>query len=373
MCPVPSFALGAWLDMTGTLAPSQRGEMTLWATGVCVVQEPTRPLEMLPSHGRVPPEQRFVTHPEQVALLRRRSTLLRSLRQSLWTESFEETETPILHRFASGAAAQPSTTYSRASEAELSLRIAPEPHLIRLMAAGFPRIFEVARSFRNEGFSARHHPEFTLLEVYEAGASLSRSITHCAELFTSSFAALGLNPSVVSFRGNILNFSSPRIVDLRVLVEEQTACQSVDDCVSFLLEQGVTPPLEPLEAWFAVFEHAVEERLIQPTFVAGYPASVSPLALSLDNTWAERFELFAGGMELANGFEQNRDSAIQEERFRSQALRRNSDDIMPSDEEYLFAMGWGLPPLSGFGIGTDRLAMMALQVEHIRQAILFPM
>ena len=131
--------------------------------------------------------------------------------------------------------------------------------------------------------------------------------------------------------------------------------------------------MEPLEAWLAVFEHAVEERLIQPTFVAGYPASVSPLALSLDNTWAERFELFAGGMELANGFEQNRDSAIQEERFRSQALRRNSDDIMPSDEEYLFAMGWGLPPLSGFGIGTDRLAMMALQVEHIRQAILFPM
>lgn len=247
MCPVPSFALGAWLDMTGTLAPSQRGEMTLWATGVCVVQEPTRPLEMLTSHGRVPPEQRFVTHPEQVALLRRRSTLLRSLRQSLWTESFEETETPILHRFASGAAAQPSTTYSRASEAELSLRIAPEPHLIRLMAAGFPRIFEVARSFRNEGFSARHHPEFTLLEVYEAGASLSRSITHCGELFTSSFAALGLNPSVVSFRGNILNFSSPRIVDLRVLVEEQTACQSVDDCVSFLLEQGVTPP--PWNLW----------------------------------------------------------------------------------------------------------------------------
>ena len=372
--PLPDpLPIGAWLEVEGQVYPSRAGELTLWVEHAQVVQCPTRPVETHPEHGRVPPEQRFVVEPAQIDQARRRTRLLRALREGLWAQGFEEMETPILHRSASGAAARPFLTHSRALDSALALRVAPEPHLIRLLAAGFPRVFEIARAFRNEGVSARHQPEFTLMEVYEASATLDRSIGHCTQLITQALQGAGVDPAAVPCRGHLLDFTRPRVVSLRGIVEDFTGCDSVEACQAWLTSGFHPVPDEPLEAWCAVFEHGVEQHLIQPTFVCDYPASISPLAASVDGQWATRFELFASGMELANGFEQNRDEAVQRERFAAQARRAGEDDVMQADEEYLFAMGWGLPPLSGFGIGIDRLVMLALGVPSIREAVLFPM
>lgn len=364
---------GAWIRVQGEVYPSQRGELTLWASSIEVVQRPSRPIEEQPSDGRVPPEQRFVVEPAQVDVARRRTHVLRALRQALWGEHFEEMETPILHRSASGAAARPFQTWSRALEMDLALRVAPEPHLIRLLAAGFPRVFEIARAFRNEGVSPRHQPEFTLIEVYQAGATMDQSIVHCTDLIHAALEAAGTPVPCAPFRDHCLDWSAPRVVSLRDIVAEVVDCHSIQQCQAWLQAHDHGIPDAPLEAWVAVFEHAVESTLINPTFVVEWPTSISPLAASVDGQWAIRFELFAAGMELANGFEQNRDEVEQRARFAEQARRAGCEDVMMADEDYLFAMGWGLPPLSGFGIGIDRLVMLALNQPTIRDAVLFPM
>ena len=361
---------GAWLEVAGSVSPSRTGTLTLWAEQCTLAQSPTRPLEELPVGRPSPPEQRFLTNPAACTQALQRSSLLRALRQALWAEQFEEVETPILHRSASGAAARPFVTQSWALERELALRVAPEPHLIRLLAAGFPRVFEVARSFRNEGVSARHQPEFTLLEVYEAGATMDQSIAHCTQVITQALVGAGADPAAAPFGAHVLNWTAPRVVNLRALVEEVVGCQTAGECQAWLRTHGHGPAPSPEEAWSEVFNHAVEATLIQPTFVTTWPASISPLPAS-SGAWATRFELFAGGMELANGFEQNRCEQLQRARFAEQAARVG-EEMMQSDEEYLFAMGWGLPPLSGFGIGVDRLVMFATNVS-IREAVLFPM
>ena len=372
--PLPDpLPVGAWLHAEGPVHPSRTGELTLWVQSAQVAQCPTRPLEARPENARVPPEQRFVVDPAELRRLRGRSHLVRALRELLWSERFEEVETPILHRSASGAAARPFLTHARATESQLALRVAPEPHLIRLLAAGFPRVFEIARAFRNEGVSPRHQPEFTLIEVYEAAATIERSIAHCTQLLCAALQGAGVDPSAVPWRTHALDFTRPRVASMRELVEELTGCNSVEACQQWLQARFHAVPSEPLEAWCAVFEHGVEQHLVQPTFVCEHPASLSPLAASQDGVWACRFELFAGGMELANGFEQNRDEDIQRARFSAQARRAGEEEVMQADEEYLFAMGWGLPPLSGFGIGVDRVAMLALGVPSIRDAVLFPM
>lgn len=364
---------GTWVRFEGEVYPSQRGELTLWATHIEIVQRPSRPIEQQPDDGRVPPEQRFVVDPLLTVNARRRCAVVRALREELWGEQFEEMETPILHRSASGAAARPFQTWSRAMETELSLRVAPEPHLIRLLAAGFPRVFEIARAFRNEGVSPRHQPEFTLIEVYQSNATLTRSIAHCTQLIHAALGAAGVSVGHAPFGGHRLDWRTPRVVSLRTLVGEVAGCYSEVDCAQWLQSHGHAVPQVRDEYWVAVFEHAVEHALIQPTFVVEWPVSISPLASSDDGRWACRFELFAGGMEIANGFEQNRDEDEQRARFTRQAQRCGGEDVMDADEDYLFAMGWGLPPLSGFGIGIDRLVMLALNHATIREAVLFPM
>lgn len=332
-----------------------------------------RPLEEQPSEVRVPPEQHLLLDSARLLRARQRSAIVRALREELWRGGFEEMETPILHRSASGASARPFQCHSRALETTLSLRVAPEPHLIRLMSAGFPRIFEIARAFRNEGLSSRHQPEFTLMEVYEAGAPLARSIQQCTQLIHCALISAQTPIEQAPFGEHLLDWRSPRVVSLRDLVEEQLQCHSAQQCQAWLQARGHEVPAVLEEAWSSVFEHGIESQLIQPTFVVEWPTSISPLAYSQDETWAVRFELFAGGMELANGFEQNRSEPVQRARFLQQSHRRNSEDVMQADEEYLFAMGWGLPPIGGFGIGIDRLIMLIQNAPLIQDVVLFPM
>jgi lysyl-tRNA synthetase class 2 len=371
--PFPDAPLGAWMHVCGELSPSRSGELTLWAQSCEIAQTPLRPLEEQPLDARIPPEQHLLLDPARLLRARQRSALVRSLREALWGDEFEETETPILHRSASGAAARPFQCHSRALETTLSLRVAPEPHLIRLMSAGFPRIFEIARAFRNEGLSRRHQPEFTLMEVYEAGASLSRSIEQCTQLIHRALEASHTPIDQAPFGEHILDWRSPHIVSLRALVEERTQCQSAQQCQAWLQARHHEVPAVLEEAWSSVFEHGIERELIQPTFVVEWPSSISPLAYSEDEAWATRFELFAGGMEIANGFEQNRSEPVQRARFLQQSQRAGEEDVMQADEEYLFAMGWGLPPIGGFGIGIDRLVMLAQNTPQIQDVVLFPM
>lgn len=371
-CPSEAWVIGAWLEVEGEFLPSRAGEPTIWAARSQLHQVPTRPLEELPSEGRAPPEQRWLLAPETLGQARMRSLLVRAVRSCLEGLEFEEVETPILTISPSGAAARPFETYARALERTLALRVAPEPHLIRLLAGGFVRIFEIAPTFRNEGISERHHPQFTLLEAYEAFADLPATMAQVEAVVRAALMATGVPLQAAPFRGAELNWTCVRRATLRALVREHAACASVSECQAFLRAGGAAVPEAPLEAWSAVFEAAVEPLLIQPTFVTEWPASISPLALSECGEWATRFELYAGGMELANGYEQNRSEALQRERFAAQARRAGREEIMATDAEYLHAMGWGLPPLSGFGIGIERLVMFATNASHIREAVLFP-
>lgn len=371
-CLIPQeLMVGSWIEVQGLYRPSLRGEPTLWINHCQVHNSPTQPLEQQPPQANAP-EQRFLLEPTLIPLARRRSSLIRGLRETLWSEEFHEVETPVLHTSATGASARPFVTHARAIDQSMFLRVAPEAHLIRLMSAGFDRIFEVARSFRNEGLSNRHQPEFSLLEVYQAGATMEQSMNHVVRLIVGALTHAGIDPACAVFGEHTLDWTNARVVSLSDLVQEHTGCVTSSDCMTWLQARGLAVPVEQNEMHLVVFEHAIEQTIVQPTFVHSYPVSTSPLARQVGEV-ARRFELFAGGMELANGFEQNICPIVQRERFLQQALRQGCEDVMQTDEDYLFAMQWGLPPIGGFGIGIDRLVMLGLNHPCIRDALLFPM
>lgn len=365
-------AVGQWVEVEGVVHPTQRGELSLWAERWVVHSQATEAFETQPEHGRVPPEQRFVLNPSLVDTARVRALTTRTLRQCLWAEGFEEVSTPVLGRFASGAAARPFATWARAHEREMFLRVAPEAQLIRLLMAGFDSVFELGPCFRNEGVSERHQPQFELLECYRVGEQMEQTMERLEHLLRQTLLASG---SLVRMWGeHMLDWSGVRRATLEELVEEHTGCLSATDCVEWARERGLWHEgNDPLLAWCVVFEHAVEARLVQPTFVTRWPVCVSPLARHTDNGWSARFELYASGMELANGYEQEMDREEQRRRFAQQANLHGQEDVMSADEEYLFAMGWGMPPLSGFGLGIDRWVQMLTNSADIRTVVLLPL
>ena len=244
------------------------------------------------------------------------------------------------------------------------LRIAPELYLKRLLVGGFERVFEINRSFRNEGLSTKHNPEFTMLEYYEAYTSLENTIEFTEKMIKQACIEIndGLN---ISWGEDEIDLSNFRKANLADLVLEQNSALSVEDIEKM-------PGKELLE----VFENTVEEKLIQPTFVIGYPVEVSPLSRrNNDNpNIADRFELFIGGKELANGFCELNDPDDQAERFREQVKAKDTGDkeAMSFDEDYVIALEHGMPPAVGVGIGIDRLVMMITNQTSIRDVILFP-
>ena len=289
----------------------------------------------------------------------------------------------MMHSIPGGAVAKPFITQHNALDRELFLRIAPELHLKRLLVGGFEKVFEINRSFRNEGLSTRHNPEFTMLEFYAAFATFNGTIDFTKNIIQSASAAIGNNDEI-EWDDDKIDLSNFSIKTLNNLVLEHNSELSIEDLTNLdkltSYSKSLKVPLK--ESWgpgkivLEIFEKTVENKLIQPTFVTEYPVEVSPLSRRNNENpaIADRFELFIGGKEIANGFCELNDPDDQAERFKDQARAKadGDDEAMGFDEDYIIALEHGMPPAVGVGIGIDRLVMMLTNQSSIRDVILFP-
>ena len=362
--------LGDIIGVTGKLFKTNTDELTLEAHSIVLITKALRP--MPEKHkGLADIETRYrqryidlMSNPESKAIFVKRSNIIAAVRSTMLQDGFLEVETPMMHSIPGGAVAKPFITHHNALDRELFLRIAPELHLKRLLVGGFEKVFEINRSFRNEGLSTRHNPEFTMLEYYEAFTSLSNTIEFTENMIKT--ASKKVNESEKIKWGDdeidLGNFRQASLADL-VLAENKDLTQDNIDKMDGkkLLE---------------LFENSVEDKLIQPTFVIGYPVEVSPLSRrNNDNPEiADRFELFIGGKEIANGFCELNDPDDQAERFSEQVKAKDTGDkeAMSFDEDYVIALEHGMPPAVGVGIGVDRLVMMITNQTSIRDVLLFP-
>jgi len=384
-----SWDLGDIIGISGNLFKTKTEELTVEAHAITLITKSLRP--MPEKHKgladiEIKYRQRYLdlmSNPESQEVFRKRSQIVSSIRSSMLEEGFLEVETPMMHSIPGGAVAKPFITHHNALDRELFLRIAPELHLKRLLVGGFEKVFEINRSFRNEGLSTRHNPEFTMLEFYAAFATFDGTIDFTKNIIQSASAAIGNNDEI-EWDGDKIDLSNFSIKTLNNLVLEHNSELNNDDLTNLDKLRGYSKSLKvPFkESWGAgkvlleIFEKSVETNLIQPTFVTEYPVEVSPLSRrNNDNpSIADRFELFIGGKEIANGFCELNDPDDQAERFQEQVQAKadGDDEAMGFDEDYITALEHGMPPAVGVGIGIDRLVMMLTNQSSIRDVILFP-
>jgi lysyl-tRNA synthetase class 2 len=390
--------LGDHVGVTGVVFRTRTGELSVKATGLVFLVKCLRPL---PDkwHGLTDVEikyrQRYVdliVSEETRRTFEVRARVVSYLRRFFDARGFLEVETPMMQLIAGGAAARPFVTHHNALDVDLYLRIAPELYLKRLVTGGFPKVYEINRNFRNEGISTQHNPEFTMLEFYTAYAD-ARDQMALTEEFLAGAAREILGTTLLPWGEETISFEAPfRRLSMKSAVVEHgrdvpsgairpEELESLDGLKSAAARAGV----EALERFGDVpgkllaelFETLAEPHLLQPTFVVDYPAEISPLAKTRpdDPTTADRFELFVGRMELANGFSELNDPDEQAERFRAQVAQRakGDDEAMLYDEDYVEALSYGMPPTAGEGVGIDRLAMLFTNSRSIRDVIFFPL
>ena len=362
--------LGDIIGVEGKLFKTRTDELTIEASKVILLTKSIRPMPDK-FKGLADIETRYrqryldlMSNEESKKVFMDRTKVVESMRSSLKERDFIEVETPMMHPIPGGAVARPFITNHNALDRDLYLRIAPELYLKRLLVGGFERVFEINRSFRNEGLSTKHNPEFTMLEYYEAYSSLDRTISFTEDMIKK--ASKEVNKSLLLQWGeDSIDLSSFRKVSLSDLVLEE----NLELTEKSLQEMGGKKLLE-------LFEETIEAKLIQPTFVIGYPVEVSPLSRrNNDNPEiADRFELFIGGKEIANGFCELNDPDDQAERFKDQVKAKDAGDkeAMAYDEDYVTALEHGMPPAVGVGIGIDRLVMLITNQTSIRDVLLFP-
>ena len=362
--------LGDIVGIKGKLFKTKTNELTIEASAVSLITKSIRPMPDK-FKGLADIETRYrqryldlMSNENQKQVFLNRSAIIESLRESLKDRNFVEVETPMMHPIPGGAVARPFVTKHNALDRELFLRIAPELYLKRLLVGGFERVFEINRSFRNEGLSTKHNPEFTMLEYYEAFTTLENTIEFTENMIKKACELI--NDSLnISWGDDQINLSKFRKAKLADLVLEHNNSINEDQIAKM-------DGKELLE----LFESSVEENLIEPTFVIGYPVEVSPLSRRNNENpeIADRFELFIGGKEIANGFCELNDPDDQADRFREQVKAKDTGDkeAMSFDEDYVTALEHGMPPAVGVGIGIDRLVMMITNQTSIRDVILFP-
>ncbi len=381
--------LGDWLGASGEVVTSRRGELSVDVTTLTPLSKALRPL---PDkwHGLSDEDVRY--RQREVDLLanadsRRvfdvRFKTLASLRASMVAQGFVEVETPILQNQAGGALARPFVTHSNALDIDLSLRIAPELFLKRLVVGGYERVFEIARNFRNEGIDTRHSPEFTSLEAYRALGDVREGmdLTEMAVVAAAQAAAGRLHFTVGERRVD-LTPPWPRRELLDLLEEVVGRRLHPSDPVERARAVCRAHDVDFLDSWgsgkliFELYDHLLQVNVLDPMFICGFPVEVSPLARHRpdDPTMADRFELVIDAKELANGYSELNVPEEQEERFVAQAVAAASGDLEahPADRAFVRALEYGLPPTSGIGIGIDRLVMLLAEVTSIRDVILFP-
>ena len=384
-----SWDLGDIIGISGNLFKTKTEELTVEAHSITLITKSLRP--MPEKHkGLVDIEikyrQRYLdlmSSPESKEVFVKRSKIISAVRSSMLEDGFLEVETPMMHSIPGGAVAKPFITQHNALDRELFLRIAPELHLKRLLVGGFEKVFEINRSFRNEGLSTRHNPEFTMLEFYAAFATFTGTIDFTKTIIQSASKAIG-NDNEIEWDGDTINLSNFSIKTINDLVlEHNSELKSADlDNLEMLISHAESIKIPLKDSWgpgkilLEIFEKTVENKLIQPTFVTDYPVEVSPLSRrNNDNpSIADRFELFIGGKEIANGFCELNDPDDQAERFKEQVKAKadGDDEAMGFDEDYITALEHGMPPAVGVGVGIDRLVMMLTNQSSIRDVILFP-
>ena len=372
---------GDLVGVTGELGFTQKGEPTVWATDVRLLAKAVAPPPEK-HHGLADKELRYrrryvdLWNPEVRTVFETRSRVLSAIRRYLEDEGYLEVETPTLHPIMGGATARPFIARYNALDTDFYLRVAPELYLKRLIVGGLERVFEVARNFRNEGLSQRHNPEFTMLELYEAQADYERMM-ELTEGIVSAGVAVALDSSTATFRGDEYDLSTPfprlKYADL---FREHAGCEFDDEPAvrAKATELGLPDPGSFAKLSNDVFEATVEPHLKGPVFVCDYPVAICPLAKTSpdDPRFAERFEIFLGGMELGNAFTELNDPAEQERRFTEQVASKDPEAPGEVDFDYVQALEYGLPPTGGLGIGVDRLVMVLTNQDSIRDVLLFP-
>jgi lysyl-tRNA synthetase class 2 len=388
--------LGDIVAAEGKVFKTKTGELSIHATSVRLLTKSLRPMPDK-FHGMADQEtkyrQRYVDLMTDVEARKRfmaRSKAVAALREFMVSHDFLEVETPMLHPIPGGANAKPFKTHHNALDQEMFLRIAPELYLKRLIVGGFDRVFEINRSYRNEGISVRHNPEFTMMEFYAAYWNYQDLMDYTEELIRD-VAQKACGSLVLNYgtgrSGGPIDLSKPfeRLTIVEAIRKYTEAGDNVNDAVwltNAVKKLGLTEAKNRLEGrtlaslQVLYFEEAVEEQLWQPTFIMEHPTEISPLARANDERpeVTERFELYITGREFGNGFSELNDAEDQAARFHAQVTAKDSgdDEAMHFDHDFVRALEYGMPPTGGCGVGIDRLMMLLTDSASIRDVILFP-
>ncbi len=381
--------VGDFIGVRGPLFKTHTGEITVSVKEFVLLSKAIR---LLPEkwHGVKDPELRYrkryldlISNRDVMELFVKRSKIIDAIRTFLKNKGFLEVETPMLQPVAGGAVAKPFVTHYNALDQDMYLRIAPELYLKRLIIGGFEKIFELNRNFRNEGISTKHNPEFTMMEVYWAYADYKEMMNLTEELICTTAKEV-VKKETIQFKGDEINLKPPfKRISFKEAFKKYVGIdveKLKDPKISEEILRKLDIKMDKAKTFGNVvneiFDKKVEINFIQPTFVYDYPIEISPLAKRsrADPHTVERFELFIGGMELANAFSELNDPIDQYERFKEQAEARSSgeEETHVMDMDYVEAMEYGLPPTGGLGIGIDRLIMLLMNKESIREVILFP-
>ena len=381
--------IGDIIGASGKLLRTKSGEPTLEVDKFTLLAKSLQPLPEK-WHGLSDIDKRYrqryldlIANTEIKGIFRVRSQIITAIRQFLNQRDFLEVETPVLQPSAGGALARPFITHHHTLDQDFYLRIALELHLKRLIVGGFDKVYELGRTFRNEGISTRHNPEFTMLESYETYADYN-DVMNMVEEMVSEVSQQILGTNEVKFGDNTLNFKPPwQRISLRQAIEQYSGIdfEKYPDADSLRAEMvklnmEVDPQKDRGRLIDDLISSFVEPNLIQPTFLIDYPVEMSPLAKTKpdNDRLVERFEAFAAGMEIANAFTELNDPTEQRQRFIQQQKERQAEDKETEtiDEDYLLALEYGMPPTGGLGVGIDRLVMLLTGQQSIREVILFP-
>ncbi|HEY6967175.1 MAG TPA: lysine--tRNA ligase [Burkholderiales bacterium] len=379
--------LGDIVGATGTLFKTKTGELTIQASALRLLVKALRPLPEK-FHGMADQEMKYrqryvdlIVTDKTRDVFGKRMKIVQALRQAMDGDGYLEVETPMMQPIPGGAVARPFRTHHHALDMDMYLRIAPELYLKRLVVGGMERVYEINRNFRNEGISTRHNPEFTMMEWYCAYEDCEYMMAHTEKLVRLA-ARAAVGSAVFPYQERTIDAEKPFA---RLSIPDAIRAQGIEGDLRdrALLSRkldGLKVERKGEHGWgslqLMLFEAVAEKHLLQPTFLTGFPAEVSPLARKNDRDpeLVDRFELFIDGKEIANGFSELNDPEDQAERFREQAARKDAGDqeAMYYDADYIRALEYGLPPTAGGGLGIDRLVMLLTDSPSIRDVILFP-
>lgn len=387
---IKGWDIGDIVGGEGPVHKSGKGDLYLYLDSAVLLTKSLRPL---PDkwHGLQDTELRYrqryvdlIVNDQARRTFQTRSRIIDGIRDFLTDRGYLEVETPMMQVIPGGASARPFITFHNALDLQMYLRIAPELYLKRLVVGGFEKVFEINRNFRNEGLSTRHNPEFTMLEFYEAYADYHQLMDMTEELLRG-LALRVLGSTTLHYQGQEFDLAQPflriSVFDSILHFNPELDAAAIDSipaarATAAALDIKVEERWELGRLQIEIFEATVEHRLQQPTFITEYPAEVSPLARRNDDNpfVTDRFELFIGGREIANGFSELNDPEDQAERFRAQAADKDAgdDEAMHYDADYITALEYGMPPTAGEGIGIDRLVMLFTDSPSIRDVLLFP-